>query len=53
MRKIIATCVKIGISKKEFLNDYYIDEIPLIFQEYSELSKVEKSDEEEVSADDF
>lgn len=35
------------------MEDYYIDEIPIIMQEYAELSKIENSDEEIVSADDF
>lgn len=35
------------------MEDYYIDEIPIIMQEYAELSKVQNSDEEIVSADDF
>lgn len=35
------------------MEDYYIDEIPIIIQEYAELSKVKDVDEEIVSADDF
>lgn len=35
------------------MEDYYIDEIPLIMQEYVELNKVESKDEEEVGAEDF
>lgn len=35
------------------MEDYYVDEIPLIMQEYAELNKVEDKDEEIVSADDF
>lgn len=35
------------------MEDYYIDEIPLIMQEYAELSKIQNSDEEIVAADDF
>ena len=53
LQKIIAVCIKIGISKREFLNDYYIDEIPLIMQEYAELNKVQNQDEQEVGAEDF
>lgn len=33
------------------MEDYYIDEIPLIMQEYAELNK--SKDEEEVGAEDF
>lgn len=35
------------------MEDYYIDEIPLIMQEYAELNKVENKNEEVVAADDF
>lgn len=35
------------------MEDYYIDEIPLIMQEYAELNKVENKGEEVVAADDF
>lgn len=35
------------------MENYYIDEIPLIMQEYAELSKIQDSNEEIVSADDF
>lgn len=35
------------------MEDYYVDEIPLIMQEYAELNKVEDKDENIVSADDF
>ena len=34
------------------MEDYYVDEIPLIMQEYAELNKVENK-EEEVGAEDF
>ena len=53
LQRTIAICIKIGISKKEFLEDYYIDEIPIIMQEYAQLNKVEGKDEEEVEAEDF
>ena len=53
LQKAIAVCVKIGISKKEFLEDYYPDEIPLIMQEYAELNKAVDKDEQEVGAEDF
>ena len=35
------------------MEDYYIDEIPLIMQEYAKLNKVTDSNEEEVGAEDF
>lgn len=35
------------------MEDYYIDEIPLIMQEYAELSKTTDRNEEEVGAEDF
>lgn len=53
LQRIIATCTKIGISKKELMEDYYPNEIALVMQEYAELNKVESTDEEEVSADEF
>ena len=53
LQRTIAICIKIGISKREFLNDYYPDEIPIIMQEYSDLSKVESKEDEEVGAEEF
>lgn len=35
----------IGISKKELLEDYYYDEISMIFKKYSELHKPDKDEE--------
>lgn len=35
------------------MEDYYPDEISLIMEEYAELNKVTKTDEEEVGAEDF
>lgn len=35
------------------MEDYYIDEIPLIMQEYAQLSKIEDKDTEIVAAEDF
>lgn len=35
------------------MEDYYIDEIPIVMKEYAELNKVENIDEEEVTADEF
>ena len=45
-------CNKIGISKSELLNNYYVDEIPIIFEKYAELNKTNQ-DEVEVTADNF
>lgn len=46
-------CNKIGISKSELLNYYYVDEIPVIFEKYAELNKTTNKDEIEVTADNF
>lgn len=35
------------------MEDYYIDEILLIMQEYAELNKIENTDEKVVGAEDF
>lgn len=35
---MIAAGLKIGIGKRELLEDYYLDELPLIFEQYSALS---------------
>jgi hypothetical protein len=35
------------------MEDYYIDEIPLVMQEYAELNKVSDNQEEVVGAEDF
>ena len=35
------------------MEDYYVDEIPIIMQEYAELNKITDSQEETVSADEF
>lgn len=35
------------------MEDYYINEIPLIMKEYAELNKVENKDETVVGAEDF
>ena len=53
LQEIIVVCNKIGISKSELLNNYYVDEIPIIFEKYAELSKTTNKDEIEVSAEDF
>lgn len=35
------------------MEDYYIEEIPIIMQEYAQLNKAEDSDTQEVGAEDF
>lgn len=35
------------------MQDYYINEIPLIMEEYAELNKVNGKENEEVGAEDF
>ena len=35
------------------MEDYYPDEIPIIMNEYAELNKTSKRDEEIVSAEEF
>lgn len=35
------------------MEDYYIDEIPIVIDEYAELNKMTNKDEEEVGAEDF
>ena len=36
---------KIGISKKALLEDYYFDELSIVFEQYAELSKSSVEDE--------
>lgn len=52
---MIAAGLKIGIGKRELLEDYYLDELPLIFEQYGALSKVdpEGGEIEEAFADDI
>lgn len=37
---------KIGISKRQLLEDYYYDEIPIIFEKYAELNNHQEEIEE-------
>jgi len=41
----------IGISKRELLEDYYYDEIPMIFKKYNELHNTDKEKDEVVGWD--
>ena len=44
--------LKLGISKAELMQEYYFDEIPLIFERYNAIFNGEKK-EEEAFADDL
>ena len=44
--------IKLGISKAELMQEYYFDEIPLIFERYSALFGG-KEQEKEAFADDL
>lgn len=48
LQDLIVSALELGISKKELLEDYYWDEIPLIFERYNALhsSKKEETTEE-------
>lgn len=35
------------------MEDYYIDEIPIIMEKYAELNKIENEGDKEVTAEDF
>jgi hypothetical protein len=37
---------KIGITKRQLLEDYYYDEIPIIFEKYAELNNAKEKDEQ-------
>ena len=39
LQKLIVCCLKIGISKKELFEDYYIDEIEHIFKQYNSFNQ--------------
>ena len=53
LQEIIVVCNKIGISKSELLNNYYVDEIPIIFEKYVEMNKNTDKDGIEVTAENF
>lgn len=36
---MIAACLKLGIGKRELLEDYYLDELPILFEAYEALYK--------------
>lgn len=51
---MIAQGLTIGISKRELLEDYYPDEVPLIFEAWGEIHGVEREQEpKEVSVMEF
>jgi len=55
LQKVIAAALKIGISKKELFEDYYFDEICIVFSEYYRRGEEAESEPEieEVGADEF
>ena len=50
---MIAAGLKIGISKRELLEDYYPDELALVFSEYARLSMPPEERVEEAYGDDL
>lgn len=50
---LIAAALSIGISKRELLNDYYMDEIGLIFEAWNRLHDPNREETEEVEAAEF
>ncbi len=50
-QELIVVAGKIGITKRQLLEDYYYDEISIIFEKYGELSKDPKDKDEEVGWD--
>lgn len=47
LQDIIVAALEIGISKKELMNEYYFDEISIIFDRYNAMHKIDKKDESE------
>ncbi|MFR5853449.1 MAG: hypothetical protein ACLUE8_03490 [Lachnospiraceae bacterium] len=45
--------MSIGISKRELLNDYYMDEIGPVFEEWNRLHDPDREETEEVEAAEF
>lgn len=45
---LIAAALSIGISKRELLNDYYMDEIGPVFEEWNRLHDPDREETEEV-----
>ncbi len=45
-QELIVVAGKIGISKRQLLEDYYYDEIPIIFEKYAELNNPKEKVEE-------
>jgi hypothetical protein len=44
-QELIVVAGKINITKRQLLEDYYYDEIPMIFEKYSELHNSKEKDE--------
>ena len=53
LQGLIAAGLKIGISKRELLEDYYPDELALVFSEYARLSMPPEERVEEAFGDDL
>lgn len=43
----------VGISKSELIGSYYYDEFIAMMDEYNDMHRYEKDDEEEIYADEF
>lgn len=50
---LIAAGLKIGISKRELLNDYYPDELALVFSEYARLSNPREEEIQDAYGDEL
>lgn len=53
LQDLIVAALEIGISKKEFMEDYYFDEMSLIFESYNKMHTSKADDIEEVYWDDI
>lgn len=53
LQKLIAAGLCIGIGKRELLNDYYMDEIGVILEEWNALKKGEDTSEVQMDAMSF
>ena len=47
LQDIIVAALEIGISKKELMNEYYFDEISIIFDRYNVMHKIDKKEDNE------
>ena len=53
LQQLIASGLRIGVSKRELLEDYYLDELVLVFEAYSEPRGEKEEDIREVRAEDW